>query len=107
MENCDVLGVKLLSGEIVIAYIPTEQDTPGVLLTSHPLSLEYTQTQGGPTLGMRPFVPFSKEETFALNIAHVQGTFQPVDEIVDNYRKIVTKMTTGLVVPEKKSIILG
>lgn len=105
-EEKEITAIRLNTGEVLVGYL--EDMSPGVMIMKDLMSLEARQGAGGQmSLGLGPFIPFCADSTFSILTTSVQMIFHLDKSIVENYKNIVKRMKTGLIVPEEKKIILG
>ncbi len=101
-------GMRLLSGEHIIAMVHLE--TGDGLIVEMPLAIDFATDQKTGKVGGRliPLCPFAeKSETVALMMPSIAFFFEPATELKEQYEKVVRMMTTGIVVPEEKKVLLG
>ena len=98
-----ILGIKLVTGEEVIAKVENSGDNR--LKLNNPVMLRVVppQIQGGPpSMGFVPFPAFGEPngQPVLIEPLHVVYTYTPVSDIVDNYNQ----WNTGIVTPSKQII---
>lgn len=100
----NILGIKLVTGEEIIADVSFTDDGRYKLTNCVQLRLMPPQRPGTePTMGFLPFPSFSKQakDTFTIvEPIHVVYTYTPDEVFVDNYRTTFS----GIVTPTKQII---
>ena len=99
-----IKGIKLVTGEEVVADVENSGDGRFKLTNSVQLRMVPPQVQGGsPSMGFVPFPPFAEQkQSILIEPLHVAYTYDPVEDIVDNY-----KQTFGGIITPPKQIITG
>lgn len=97
-----IKGIKLVTGEDVIADVENSGDNRYKL--NNPVSLRVVPPQiagGPPSMGFMPFPAFGDStESMIVEPLHVVYTYTPVSDIIDNYKQL----QTGIVTPSKQII---
>jgi len=105
-DTKEVAAIRLNTGEVLVGYM--EDMSPGVMIMRDLMSIEARPGAGGQmSLGLGPFIPFCADSTFSILTNSVQMMFTLDASIVENYKSIIKRLKTGLIVPEEKKIILG
>lgn len=86
IANGDVVSIKLISGEEIIARL--EEETDSIVKVSKPLAVSL----GPQGLGMIPFMFLGSKETLNLKQAHVLAMSPSKKEAADQY----LQGTTGI-----------
>lgn len=100
-----IRGIKLVTGEEIIADIENSGDNRYKLTNPVQLRMVPPQVAGGsPSMGFMPFPPFGKEnESVVIEPLHVVYLYEPVEDIVSNYKSFFS----GIITPSSKQIITG
>lgn len=100
-----IKGMKLVTGEEVIADIENSGDNRYKLTNPVQLRMVPPQIAGGaPSMGFMPFPSFGKESgVVVIEPLHVVYLYDPVEDIVSNYKSFFS----GIVTPSSKQIITG
>lgn len=100
----NILGIKLVTGEDVIANVDYTSDGKYKLNNAVQLRVVPPQVRGGePSMGFVPFPALSKmsDKNFVeIEPIHVVYSYTPEDSVVDNYRAVFS----GIVTPSKQLI---
>lgn len=56
---------------------------------------------------MFPLCPFAKDDVVSFSPAAIAYDFQPSDELVDHYTRIIRKKETGIELPPEKKLLLS
>ena len=100
-----IKGVKLVTGEEIIADVTNSGDNRFKLTNAVMLRLVPPQIAGGqPSMGFQPFPNFAeiKKDSFTLvEPLHVVYTYDPDEQIVANYNQM---FGSGIVTPSKQII---
>lgn len=100
----NILGIKLVTGDEIIADVSFTEDGRFKLTNSVQLRLMPPQKPGAePAMGFAPFPPLAKqgkEITTVVEPLHIVYTYTPDDVIIDNYRVTFS----GIVTPTKQII---
>lgn len=99
-----IKGIKLVTGEEIIADVENSGDNRFKLTNSVQLRMVPPQVQGGqPSMGFVPFPPFGEQkQSILIEPLHVAYMYDPVEDIVSNY-----KQTFGGIITPPKQIITG
>jgi hypothetical protein len=100
-----IKGIKLVTGEEVIADVENSGDNRYKLTNSVQIRLVPPQIAGSsPSMGFVPFPSFGKEnQSILVEPLHVVYLYDPVEDIVSNYKS----MFSGIITPSSKQIITG
>ena len=104
----DVKGVKLVTGEEIISSFTILPE--GRFLLKNPVQIRIVPPQfsgGQPSVGFVPFPSFaeqSKNHTVVVEPLHVVYTYDPAEEIVQNYNQA---FGSGILTPPTKKLITG
>lgn len=100
-----IKGVKLVSGEEVIADIENSGDNRYKLTNPVQLRVVPPSVAGAPpSMGFVPFPSFGKENgSIIIEPLHVVYVYEPVEDIVSNYKSFFS----GILTPSSKQIITG
>jgi hypothetical protein len=94
----NITGLKLASGEDVIADVALTQDGRFLLKNAVELSLAPARVSGGPpTMGFTPFPPYAaqkKDSIIAIEPLHIVYYYSPDEDIVKNYEEMFTSSST-------------
>lgn len=100
----NILGIKLVTGDEIIAEVSFTEDGRFNLTNSVQLRLMPPQRPGAePSMGFAPFPPLAKQGKNVTTIVepiHIVYTYIPDDVIIDNYRATFS----GIVTPTKQII---
>jgi len=100
----NILGIKLVTGEEIIADVSFTEDGRFNLTNSVQLRLMPPQRPGAePGMGFAPFPPLAKQGkdvTTLVEPIHIVYTYTPDDVIIDNYRATFS----GILTPSKQII---
>lgn len=98
-----ILGIKLVTGEEVIADIENSGDNRMILTNPVALRMVPPQIQGGPpSMGFVPFPMFAApNRKILIEPLHVVYSYLPDEEIVSNYN---AQFGSGIVTPSKQII---
>lgn len=99
-----IKGMKLVTGEEVIAEVENSGDNRYKLTNPVQIRIVPPQMSGAqPSMGFVPFPTFGGEkQSLVIEPLHVVYTYDPVDDIIDNY-----KQTFGGIITPPKQIITG
>jgi hypothetical protein len=96
-----IKGLKLVTGEDVISDVENSGDNRYKLTNSVQLRMVPPQVAGGqPSMGFVPFPPFASKGPLLLEPLHVAYMYEPIEEIVDNYKQTFS----GIITPPKQII---
>ena len=102
----NITGIKLVTGEDIIADVALSQDGRFLLKNAVQLKLAPPQIAGGPpSMGFSPFPTFSQERKdaiMAVEPLHVVYHYIPDENISDNYNAMFSAESTTT-----KQIITG
>jgi|LakMenE18May11ns_1017448.scaffolds.fasta_scaffold9956455_3 hypothetical protein len=100
----NILGIKLVTGEEIVADVTFTEDGRFKLTNSVQLRLMPPQRPGTePSMGFAPFPALAKQGkdvTTVIEPLHIVYTYEPEDVIIDNYRAAFS----GIVTPTKQII---
>lgn len=99
-----IKGIKLVTGEEVVAEVENSGDNRLKLTNAVQLRMVPPQVAGGsPSMGFVPFPPFAEQkESILIEPLHVAYIYTPVEDIISNY-----KQTFGGIITPPKQIITG
>lgn len=98
-----IKGLKLVTGEEVIAKVENSGDNRYKLTNAVQLRMVPPQVAGGqPSMGFVPFPPFGnkKYDFIIIEPLHVAYMYDPVEEIIENYNQTFS----GIITPSKQII---
>lgn len=100
-----IKGVKLVTGEEVIADVENSGDDRYKLTNPVQIRVVPAQVAGGsPSMGFMPFPSFGREGgAVVIEPLHVVYLYDPVEDIVSNYKSFFS----GIITPASKQIITG
>lgn len=94
----NITGLKLASGEDVIADVALSQDGRFLLKNPVELTLAPARVAGGPpTMGFTPFPPYAapkKDSIIAIEPLHVVYYYSPDEDISKNYEDMTAANST-------------
>ena len=102
----NIKGLKLVTGEDLVAELESESETELVLL--NPVGITVIRGQDGqPNIGFSPF-PIHAEQvsgsTLVISKRNVVYSYTPAEEFTKHYEQL---FGTGLIVPPQPKIITG
>jgi hypothetical protein len=99
----NIMGIKLVTGEEVIADADRLSDGRLLLRNAVQLRMAPPQVAGGqPGLGFTPFPAFAVEkENIAIEPLHIVYTYSPDESIKHNYNQM---FGSGIITPSKQII---
>lgn len=97
-----IQGIKLVTGEEIIADIENSGDNRFKLTNPVQLRMVPPQIAGGaPSMGFVPFPAFGEnDKPILIEPLHAVYTYTPVSDIIDNYKQL----NSGIVTPSKQII---
>jgi hypothetical protein len=102
----NILGLKLVTGEDVIAELESKDELEMVLL--NPVGVAVVRGKDGqPNVGFAPFPLHAEQKTDArlvISKRNVVYSYTPAEDFISNYNQI---FGSGIVVPPTKQIITG
>jgi hypothetical protein len=105
-ENMNIKGLKLITGEDVVAEIESESETEFVLLNTVGITV-IRGKDGQPNVGFSPF-PIHAEQvsgaTLVISKRNVVYSYTPAEEFTKHYEQL---FGAGLIVPPTPKIITG
>lgn len=102
----NIYGVRLITGEYIIGTLVGLGTTIDL---KHPLALNVGVDEKNKKMMVSfvPLCPFAEDDTVNLSATSIAFMFTPNGQVHASYKSTVTQMTTGLVVPEEKQILLS
>lgn len=99
-----IKGIKLVTGEEVIADVENSGDNRYKLTNPVQLRVVPSNLSVGPSVGFMPFPSFGAEgKPVVIEPLHVVYLYDPVEDIVSNYKSFFS----GILTPSSKQIITG
>lgn len=100
----DLMLIKLLNGDELIAEIENPMEVMSPLKIKNPVRVVIIPSRGEPTKPSVTFVPwgeFSQDKEFSLNRQHITCMSRPIAQFVTEHKKLFSNVITrpGLVVP--------
>jgi hypothetical protein len=94
----NINGMKLVTGEDIIADVALHQDGRFLVKNAVELTLAPARVAGGPpTMGFTPFPPYAaqkKDPIIAIEPLHVVYYYTPDEDIVKNYEDMFNSAST-------------
>lgn len=99
-----IKGVKLVTGEEIVADVENSGDNRFKLTNAVQLRMVPPQVAGGqPSMGFMPFPAFGEQKsTLLIEPLHVVYIYDPVEDIVTNYKQAFG----GIITPPKQLITI-
>ena len=106
----ELVLLKLCDSDIPVVGkvlgITTEGYRGNCLVLENPVEILIKQNQDGSiSMVFRPVVPFTNQTKYALSAAMIKFETIPDAQLTDNYKRFITSMTSGIIVPDKKLLL--